>query len=192
MLFSFIWNFYFKKYKFILISGRWTWKPCFLRVVSADVVIMHLVVVVGGAHLLFWVEVAAWVGLWVQLTAVSWPPLWRADPTFHPDREMGAALPRGCCEDGTRLGTWPVAGFSVWCSHVLTPWEGEEPAWGRADGGGEFPRACLGMTSGRRWGPPVQQGGLTSVCISTSSRDGLWKGNKGCKHTRATRTLDQR
>ena len=121
-----------------------------------------------------------------------WPPLWRADPTFHPGGEMGAALPRGCCEDGTQLRTRPAAGFSVRCSHVLTPREGEEPAWGRADGGGELWRACLGMTSGRRWGPPVQQGGLTSVCISTSSRDGLWKGSKDCKHTRATRTLDQR
>ena len=67
--------------------------------------------------------------------------------------ERGAALPRGCCEDGTRLGTRPRLWFP--CGMLLfLPTEGEEPGWGRADGGGPFRRACLGMTSGRRWGAP--------------------------------------
>lgn len=34
--------------------------------------------------------------------------------------EMGATLPRGCCEDGTRLGTRPVAVVSVCDARVLT------------------------------------------------------------------------
>lgn len=119
-----------------------------------------------------------------------WPPLWRADPTSHPGGGVGAALSCGCCEDGTRLGTRPVAGFIVWCLRILT--HGRERSM-REEG-----QMAEESSRGHAWGwpqagdegLPIQQGGLTS--ISTSSHDGLWNGIKGCKHTRSTRTLDQR
>lgn len=113
----------------------------------------------GGGFFWVEVEVAAWVGLCVQLKTgqtgfqVLTSPL-KGRPYLPPQ-----------WRDGSRPVLWMLRGWHTarnsaggWFQCVMLahsyPREGEEPAWGRADGGGEFQRACLGMTSGRRWGPP--------------------------------------
>lgn len=139
-----------------------------LLVVSADVV-MHLVVV--GGLLLFWVEVeiAAWVGLWAQLTTVQTgvqvltsplkgrpyfpPPVERGEPPCPVDAvrmARGSELGRGC-------------GFRVGCSCSYPRRErslGEEGQMVEDRFGG----LVWGWPQAGDEGLPVQQGGLTSMC----------------------------